>query len=103
MIPTLKANLKNLVIKAHYKVQRIALFDRKKKIPRQELTKRCKHASPSEWGKYAQASFVMKCLQHNEPYNLADKIRETLYVTVREPEIGKFFNSSKVKIGMQSI
>jgi len=34
---------------------------------------------------------------------LAGKIRETLFATRREPEIGKFFNNSKGKIGMQSI
>jgi len=34
---------------------------------------------------------------------LAVKIRETLFATRREPEIGKFFNISKGKIGMQSI
>jgi len=30
-------------------------------------------------------------------------IREKLFVTRREPEIGKLFNNSKGKIGMQSI
>jgi len=45
----------------------------------------------------------MKCLQHNAPYHLANKIRETLFVTQKESEIGKFFNNSKGKIGMQSI
>jgi len=103
LIPTLKANLKKLVNTAHYKALRISLYDFKKKIPRHELTKRCKRASPSEWGKYAHASFVIKCLQHNAPNHLAVKIRETLFATRREPEIGKFFNISKGKIGMQSI
>jgi len=77
----------------------IALYDFKKKIPRHELTKRCKHANPTENGKYTQAWFIMKCLQHNAPYHLANKIRETLFVTQREP----FFGNSKGKIGMQSI
>jgi len=103
LIPTLKANLKNLVNTAHYKVLRTALYDFKKKIPRQELTKRCKQASHTEWGKYAQANFIMKCLQHNAPYHLANMIRKTLFVTRREPEIGQLFNNSKGKIGMQSI
>jgi len=39
----------------------------------------------------------------NRPLYLTGKVRESLFVTRRQPRIGKFFNNAPGKIGKQSI
>jgi len=68
------------------------------------LTKTCKRATPTEWSKYTQASFVIKCLNTDDsPQYLKQTLLETIFTTRRNPRKGRFFNNTKGKIGKQRI
>jgi len=64
----------------------------------------CKRAIPTEWSKYAiDDTIVMKTLKHEkQKYNFA-RLKETFHITRRKPLNGKFFYSSRRRIGNQSI
>jgi len=101
---TTKANLRNLVRTAHYKALRILVYDFDSQKTKSELTKTCKRATPTEWSKYTQASFVIKCLNTDDsPQFLKQTLLETIFTTRRNPKKGRFFNNAKGKIGKQRI
>jgi len=58
-----------------------------------ESTQLCKGATPTGCAKYAQASFVIKCLNsHNSTANLRLKLLDTVLFTGLQPRVGKFFD-----------
>jgi len=64
---TTQANLQlNSIRTAHYKNFD---FDFGSKMTKSKLTQTCKRATPTEWAKYTQGSFVIKCLISDDmPY-----------------------------------
>jgi len=100
----IRANLCSLISAAHYKAFRVLTYNFNKKKSRHDQNKCGKRASRTEWSHYVQANFVIKTHNStNGPAYLTEKIRESLFVTRRQPRIGKFFNNARGKIGKQSL
>jgi len=82
---TTRKNLRGLINTAHYRPLRVALFDFEKRLSKNELSKRCKRATPSEWVRYSLASTVLKVYKHREPFYLYMCLNETLCTIRRKP------------------
>jgi len=55
------------------------------------------------WSKYTQATIVIKTIRDRSPSFILDCINCNLYTTRRKPDIARFFNNSKGKIGLHNI
>jgi len=75
----------------------------KKRIPKTDLNKKCRRASPTEKSKYAMATAMMKTSGHEKPKYIVDRLKETLLTTRRKPLTGKFFKNDHRKIRKQSL
>jgi len=98
-----KASLWKLIASIHYKALRIAVSDHRNNINREKLDVLWQRASPKQWSKYAMASIVIKTITNQEPQGVYNLIKETLYTERRFPEVAKFYNNAKGKIGRQKI
>jgi hypothetical protein len=87
----------------HFRLLRTACKDFWTKIPRAELTKRCMKATPTEWANFTSASLTIKILRDRQPSRLNDILLTTYYSERRNAARGLFFDSSKTRIGAQSI
>jgi len=83
----------------YIRLLRTACRDYKRKIPKSDLIKRCKRATPCEWVKYLTASRVMKILREKQPKFLYYNTTSNYYEEQRKPKWGKFFDSSKNVVG----
>jgi len=81
----------------HYRLLRSACKDYHFHFSKKELESRCKRASPTERNKFITTSRVTKTLRNNEPSNLADLLKTTLYEEPRFPGLAKFFDNSTKK------
>ena len=103
MVPTLDQTLRKQINSIHFRALRLAFCDFKCRVPRWKLTKELKRATPLEWSRYAVASSVLKINRNKMPVNLYNLIQDNLYFERRYPSLAKFFDSSKSKIGKQSL
>ncbi len=100
---TTHVKLWKIVNSIHYRALRVALHEYRPKTNREKIDLLCGRASPKQWSKYCIASLVINCLQNGKPTLLVSFIRETLYHERRSPNIGKFYNNAKGKIGRQKL
>jgi hypothetical protein len=70
-----------------------------KRIEIDELTKR---ATPLEWAYYCIASTVIRLFNQSNT-RIAEEIRSAAYINDRLPLRAKFIDTSKLKIGRQTI
>jgi len=87
----------------YIRLLRTACRDYKKQIPKIELQRRCKRASPQEWANYLASSRVIKTIRDHEPKELYIKISSNYYEESRRQNIGYFFDGSKSATGKQSL
>jgi len=95
--------LKRMINSAHYKALRISINDFKNRTSRDTLNNKLKRATPSEWSNYTTASLVIKIMRDKMPEHIHSKLSETIFSTRRKPQVGKFYNNARGKIGKQSI
>jgi len=69
---------------------------RKSKI---ELDVACKRVTPKTWSIYSTASLVIKIKRDRKPNYLHDTLQETIYTTRRQPDLAKFYDNWRGKIG----
>lgn len=86
----------------HYKLLRVCVYDWKNKVSRSELDL-LGRARPSLWAKYSTANFTIKVLRDRQPARLHDHIISTLFHERRFPDVYKFYDKSKKKIGRQAL
>jgi hypothetical protein len=86
----------------HYRLLRVAIRDWKNNVPRCELDK-LGRAKPSLWGKYAVANCVIKIIRDQAPTRLRWHIEQTMYSERRHPNIVKFYDNSRLRIGRHAV
>jgi hypothetical protein len=87
---------------SHYRAIRSALKDFRKRKKRSELDEESKRATPLEWSKYCIASTVIK-LYNRSDTRIGELLRTSAYVNDRLPYKAKFLDTSRMKIGRQSL
>jgi hypothetical protein len=87
---------------SHYRALRAALKDYRKRKKRSELDAEAKRSTPREWSKYIISSTVIK-LYNRSDTNIANLLRSSSYVNDRMPFKAKFIDTSRLKIGRQSL
>lgn len=92
-----------LMNRAHYQALRVILRDYRREQPRKELDFRCKRATPRQWSYYSVANITASILRDGEPSLLFDLIRGNSATSGRQPSRPTFFDTSRKKIGRQSI
>jgi hypothetical protein len=98
-----KASYKTKLSSLHFRLLRTACKDYWCKIKRPDLTRRCMKATPAEWSRYATASIAIKIIRDKAPQRLHQILSSTYYSERRNVARGLFFDSSKTRIGKQSI
>lgn len=101
--PNCKAVHKTKFNSLHFRLLRTAFKDYKCLIPRDEITNRCMRASPNEWSRYTTASVTMKVIRDKLPQRLHELLQSTYYSERRNVAKGLFYDSSKMKVGRQSL
>ena len=99
----IKSSFKTKLTSLHFRLLRTACRDFRQDISRHELTTRCKRATPNEWNHYVTASIALKVLRDKNPKSLHEKLRETYYEERRHKGQGRFFDSSRLLVGRQSL
>jgi len=102
-LPNVKAIYMTKFHSLHFRLLRSACKDYYSKISRQDLTKRCKRATPLEWAKYTTSSIAIKIVRDTKPKHLHEILMRTYYSERRNVARGLFFDSSRTRIGKQSI
>jgi hypothetical protein len=92
-----------LMNRAHYRALRIVTRDYRNELNRKSLDKICKRATPRQWSYYATSSAVITITQNKEPSLLHDLIMTNCTTNERKPGVAAFFDTSRRKIGRQSI
>ncbi len=88
---------------AHYRAIRAALRIRDiRSKSRKELDELSSRATLTQWLNYSLASTVIQLYNFSD-FNAADKLRESAYINDRMPMKVRFFDTSKLKIGQQSL
>ena len=103
LLPTLEQPLWKLINSVHYKALRLVYNDHIGVTPRWKLSSELKRATPREWSKYCTANTVIKVLRNKLPVNLYTQLNETLFFERRRPGIAKFYDSSRLWIGRQTL
>jgi hypothetical protein len=98
-----KAIQKTKLLSLHFRLLRTACKDYWSKISRHDLTNRCMRATPLEWAKYTTASIAIKVMRDKNPTRLHDLLQQTYYSERRNVARGLFYDSSKSKVGGQSL
>ncbi len=98
-----KSISKTKLTSLHFRLLRTACKDYKNRMSRDELTNRCKRATPLEWSRYTSASVAIKTFRDKKPEILHDILQRTYYAERRNPARGMFYDSSRTKMGRQSI
>ena len=101
-LATTSAKLWKIISSIHYRALRVALNEYRP-TNREKIDLLCKRASPKQWSKYCIASLLINCIQNEKPTLLVSFIKETLYHERQSPNIGKFYNNVKGKIGRQKL
>jgi len=96
---TLTLHLWTKLRSTHCRVLRAAIRDYKKRKHRVELDKVCKSATPQMWSHYLTTSTAMKIITDGVPEYLKAKLEGTMHPERQRPNHGKFYDSSKGKIG----
>jgi len=99
----LKQTHKNKLNSIHFRMLRTAKKDYKMKLKRDELTNTCKRATPDQWNKFITSSKVIKIIREQTPVELATKLQSTYFEEKRQPGVGYFYDTSRLKVGRQSI
>ncbi len=60
-------------------------------------------AKPIQFARYSTAGIVIKTVRNQEPRNLLETLKKTMYVKRRQAGRLHFYDSSKTKMGLQSI
>lgn len=100
---SLKAVYNTKLTSLHFRLLRTACKDYNKLLSRDELTERCKRATPNEWSRYTTSSIAMKVFRDKCPERLHEILQKTFYTERRNRGKGLFFDGSKSKVGKQSI
>jgi hypothetical protein len=87
----------------HFRLLRAAKKDYRMKFKRYELTEACKRATPDQWTKFITASRVIKIVRDQQPSILHALLTENYFEERRQYGVGYFFDTSRVKIGRQSL
>ena len=90
---SLTCNLWKRINSAHYRALRAAIGDYKSTRKRSIIDQETKRAPPSKWAHYIVCSTVIK-LYNQSDTNIANLIRESVYVNDRMPMKAKFINRS---------
>ena len=85
-----------------YRLLRIAKHDYKRRMGRVKLDK-AGRARPTQWGKYAPSSTVLKILRDKEPRRLHKHLKRTLNHERRNTNKIKFYEASANQGGFQAI
>jgi len=102
-LPNIKSTFKTKLNSIHFRMLRTAAKDYQLKLTKDELSTRCKRASPMEWAKYSTASVVIKTLRDKQPVVIHDLLQSTYYFEKRNRGRGLFFDMSRTRLGRQSI
>jgi len=86
----------------HYRALRIARRDYKKELSRSDLDMMGR-ARPTTWSQYLMASATIKAITRETPPFLARESIKNLFIERRKPEMPKFYDDSKKKVGRQAI
>ena len=70
-----------------------------KRVDNDDITKR---ATPIEWASYCIASTAMR-LYNESDTRITDELRSSAYTNDRLPYRARFFDTSKLKIGKQTL
>jgi len=100
---SLKKSTKIKFDSLYYRLLRVATKDFKRSIHNNDLIKRCKRATPSEWANYTTSSKVIKIVRDKGPTILYERLTSNLYTENRRPGLGFFFDNSSNKRGKQTI
>ena len=98
-----KAKFKDKLQALHFRLLNTAVRDHGMKLTHQQLTERCRRATPKEWTNFVTASKVMKIVRDTQPIELHQLIMKNYFEEYRYPGVGLFFDSSKSKQGAQSL
>ena len=99
----IKAVYKTKLTSLHFRLLRTACRDYHQQIPRDQLTQRCKRATPNEWAKFTTASIAIKTVRDQSPKVLHEILIRTYYEERRYKGRGLFFDESKMLAGRQSL
>jgi hypothetical protein len=102
-LPCIKAIYKTKLTSLHFRMLRSACKDYTQKISRNDLTNRCKKATPMEWAKFTTVSVAMKVVRDKLPVPLHFQLMRTFYTERRNAGRGFFYDASKTKPGRQSL
>jgi len=86
----------------HYRALRIAKRDDRKELSRAELDT-LGRARPTTWSQYLMTSSAIKAIKRKAPTFLARESIQNMFTERRRPEVPKFFDNSKRKIGRQAV
>lgn len=101
--PNIKAIYKAKLTSLHFRLLRTACRDFNSLLSRDQLSTRCKKATPNEWSKYTTASLAMRIHRDKCPRRLHEILMRTFYTERRNRGKGLFFDGSKSRAGRQSI
>jgi len=87
----------------HFRLLRTATRDYGFHLSHDQLSTRCKRATPKQWSNYITASLILKTFRSKQPVELFEVLKRTYFEQPRSPGIGMFFDSSCRVIGRQSL
>jgi len=86
-----------------YIIHWAAKKDYKRTVSKINLDKEFKRATPSMWSQYATTSLAIKILRDRCPAPLHNHLMQNLYLERRKPFNGRFYDTSRGKIGRHKL
>lgn len=98
-----KSIYKSKLQSLHFRLLRTATKDFGFRLNHDQLTERCKRATPRQWCNFITASKVMKIIRDKQPATLHQMLQSTYFEESRKPGIGLFYDASLNLFGKQSL
>lgn len=92
-----------LLNRAHYRALRVVVRDFTTEKSRHLLDEECGRATPRQWSYYSAATVAASIIHNREPSLLYDLLFENSTMNSRSPGLRTFFDTSRRKIGRQSL
>jgi len=92
-----------LINSLHYKALRTVIGDFRNQTSRNVLNRILKRATPSQWMLYSNAKIAISLFTDENGPPLSHKIRNNAYLNNRKPGLATFMDSSRLKIGRNSL
>jgi len=96
---TLKSEEWKKLRSMHYRILRAGIRDYKQRVSKKVIDVLCKRATPQMWSNYSTNTVSIKIIRDRSPQYLYNLVMETFYIERRKPDLAKFYDNSRGKIG----